>query len=171
MVIDLRGAQQYLNERMSMQCAAKIKSRLRTVRFWETTMKISPPFHRAARAAIALALGTCAYAAPALAHNVGDWVLAPWHDSTQTFPGVVVGKSGSSLTIRFDDGTRETRIASEVRAFDWKAGSYVECQWSDGKWYGARINWLGKDGLSMQIRYVDDGTIERTTTGKCRSSN
>jgi hypothetical protein len=132
-------------------------------------MKISLPSRRAARAAIALALGTYAYAAPALAHDVGDWVLAPWRDSRQTFPGVVVGKSGSSLTIRFDDGTRETRIASEVRAFDWKAGSYVECQWSDGSWYGARINWLGKDGLSMQIRYVDDGTVEKTTTGKCRS--
>ena len=134
-----------------------------------TTMKISRPIRRSIRAALAAALGVCAFAAPALAHDVGDWVLAPWRDSSQTFPGVVVGKSGSSLTIQFDDGTRETRIASEVRAYDWKVGSYVECQWKDGSWYGAKITWLGNDGLSMQIRYVDDGTVERTKTGKCRS--
>lgn len=125
--------------------------------------------HRTMRTLLAAALGCCALAAPAHAHNVGDWVLAPWRDSTQTFPGVVVGKSGPSLTIQFDDGTRETRIASEVRTFDWRQGSSIECQWKDGNWYGATINWLASDGLTMQIRYVDDGTIERTNTGKCRS--
>ncbi len=129
------------------------------------------PLRRLLPAALAFALCSLAPAAPVLAHDVGDWVLAPWRDSTQTFPGVVVGKSGSSLTIQFDDGTRETRISDEVRAFDWRVGSAIECQWKDGNWYGARIRWLASDGLTMQIRYDDDGTIERTTTGKCRSPN
>lgn len=132
-------------------------------------MKINLPTRRAKRTAVAAALGVCAFATPALAHIVGDWVLAPWRDSSQTFPGVVVGKSGSSLTIQFDDGTRETRIASEVRDFDWRKGTSIECQWKDGNWYSATINWLASDGLTMQIRYDDDGTVEKTTTGKCRS--
>jgi hypothetical protein len=123
------------------------------------------------RAVIALLLAAFAFAAPAAAHEIGDWVLAPWRDSRQTFPGVVVGKGGSSLTIQFDDGTRETRIASEVRAFDWKQNSLIECQWSDRRWYTARIRWLAKDGRTMEIKYTDDGTIERTDTGKCRSPN
>lgn len=132
-------------------------------------MKTNLPFRRSMRAGIALMLGAIAISTPAAAHDVGDWVLAPWRDSTQTFPGVVVGKSGSSLTIQFDDGTRETRISSEVRAFDWRAGSAIECQWRDGNWYSATIRWLASDGLTMEVRYDDDGTIERTNTGKCRS--
>ena len=139
-------------------------------------MRATLSFRRAARlktgrAAFALVLATLVIATPVAAHDVGDWVLAPWHDSAQTFPGVVVGKSGTSLTIQFDDGTRETRINSEVRAFDWQAGSSIECQWRDGNWYSATIRWLASDGLTMQIRYDDDGTVERTNTGKCRSPN
>ncbi|MFM9936048.1 MAG: hypothetical protein ACKVOL_07590 [Novosphingobium sp.] len=132
-------------------------------------MNTNPQSRRAVRTAIALFMGSCLLTAPAAAHEVGDWVLAPWRDSSQTFPGVVVGKSGSSLTIQFDDGTRETRISSEVRAFNWRAGSSIECQWKDGQWYTAAIRWLANDGLTMEIRYNDDGTIERTNTGKCRS--
>jgi hypothetical protein len=134
----------------------------------ERHMKINLSSGRAKRATIALFLGAFAFAAPSAAHDVGDWVLAPWRDSAQTFPGVVVGKSGSSLTIQFDDGTRETRISSEVYDFDWRAGSSIECRWSDGQWYAATIRWLADDGLTMQIRY-DDGTVERTNTGNCRS--
>lgn len=123
---------------------------------------------RACASLAALAMFT-ATTAPALPHEVGDWVLAPWRDSEQTFPGVVVGKAGSALTIRFDDGTRETRAADEVRDFDWRKNSRIECQWKDGNWYAATIRWLAEDGLTMQVRYDDDGVVERTTTGKCRS--
>jgi hypothetical protein len=126
---------------------------------------------RTVRAAIAITILSCALTLPAAAHDIGDWVLAPWRDSAQTFPGVVVGKNGASLTIQFDDGTRETRISSEVRVFDWVAGSSIECQWSDGRWYSATVRWLANDGQTMQIRYDDDGTVERTNTGKCRSPN
>ena len=132
-------------------------------------MMNSQPARSPNRLALALLAASLAFAAPAAAQSVGDWVLAPWHDSEQTFPGVVVARSGSSVTIQFDDGTRETRLNSEVRAFNWRAGSSIECQWSDGEWYAATIRWLANDGLTMQVRYDDDGTMERTTTGKCRS--
>lgn len=134
-------------------------------------MSSSQSSRRVLGAATALLLGSSVLSAPALAHDVGDWVLAPWHSSKQTFPGVVVAKSGDSVTIQFDDGTRETRISSEVRPFDWKAGTSIECQWTDGQWYRATIRWLADDGLTMQVRYDDDGIMQRTTTGKCRSPN
>ena len=66
----------------------------------------------------ALAIGLLVLPAAAQAQQVGDWVLAPWQDSVQQFPGVVVAKSGSAVTVRFDDGTTETRLAEDVRPFD-----------------------------------------------------
>jgi hypothetical protein len=121
--------------------------------------------------AAAIFMACAAGSTSALAHEVGDWVLAPWQDSDQTFPGVVTATSGNAVTIRFDDGTKETRIASEVRAFNWRAGSKVECRWTDGHWYAATIRSLAADGYTMQVRYDDDGVIQNTNTGKCRSAN
>ena len=115
-------------------------------------------------AALALALP-----AAAQAQQVGDWVLAPWQDSTMDFPGVVAARGGESVTIRFDDGTTETRHISEVRPFDWERGSRIACRWSDGEWYRATILRMDANGYNMQIRYDDDGVVENTNTGKCRS--
>jgi hypothetical protein len=108
-------------------------------------------------------------AVPAQAQQVGDWVLAPWQDSVNEFPGVVVARSGNAVTIRFDDGTVETRLANEVRAFNWRQGSRIECQWTDGRWYDATIVALADDGYTMRVRYDDDGVIQDTNTGKCRT--
>ena len=106
---------------------------------------------------------------PVAAQDVGDWVLSPWQDSTMDFPGVIVARGAESVTIRFDDGTTETRHVSEVRPFDWQRGSRISCQWSDGQWCTATILYMDGDGYNLQIRYDDDGTVENTTTGKCRS--
>ncbi|MDH4398242.1 hypothetical protein, partial [Sphingorhabdus sp.] len=105
----------------------------------------------------------------ALAQEVGDWVLSPWQGSREYYPGVIESRSGSVVTVRFDDGSVETRQAYSVRRFNWRARSRVTCQWSDGRWYPARINWISSDGYNMQIRYREDGSIENTTTGKCRT--
>jgi hypothetical protein len=109
--------------------------------------------------------------AAAQAQQVGDWVLAPWQDSVQVFPGVVSARSGNAVTIRFNDGTVETRLADELRPFDWTTGTPVECQWTDGNWYAAHILMMGNDGLSMLVRYDDDGVEQKTRTGRCRSPN
>lgn len=121
--------------------------------------------------AITLALAGMTALAPqaATAQEVGDWVLSPWRDGDYFFPGVIVASSGNAVTVRFDDGTSENRLVSDVRPFNWRVGSKIECQWSDGNWYDATIRWLAEDGYTMQIRY-DDGTVERTNTGKCRSA-
>lgn len=105
----------------------------------------------------------------AVAQDVGDWVLSPWRGSSVYYPGVVESRSGSVVTIRFDDGSVETRQGDTVLPFDWQAGSRISCLWSDEKWYRATIRSIAADGYTMEIRYDDDGTIESTNTGRCRT--
>lgn len=105
----------------------------------------------------------------ALAQEVGDWVLSPWQGSEELYPGVIESRSGSVVTVRFDDGSVETRQADSVFAFDWRAGTRVDCQWRDGKWYAARIISIASNGYNMRIRYDEDGSVENTSAGKCRT--
>ena len=127
-------------------------------------MELSKAILSTTLAAVAFSLSSAA-----LAQEVGDWVLSPWQGSREDYPGVIESRSGSVVTVRFDDGSVETRQAYSVRRFNWRARSRVTCLWSDGRWYPARINWISSDGYNMQIRYREDGSIENTTTGKCRT--
>lgn len=111
-------------------------------------------------------------AAPTMAQNAGgqnagDWVLSQWHGSTQYFPGVVPARDDNTVRVRFDDGSVEDRPANLVRPFDWRAGSHVECRFTDGEWYGATITRIGSDRLTLAVRY-DDGDTQNTNTGRCR---
>jgi hypothetical protein len=115
------------------------------------------------------AMAALAMPVQAMAQEVGDWVLSPWRGSSVYYPGVVESRSGTLVTIRFDDGDVETRQANTVLPFDWQAGSRVACLWSDNRWYNAVIRSIAADGFTMQIRYDDDGTIENTNTGRCRT--
>lgn len=104
-----------------------------------------------------------------MAQEVGDWVLSPWRGSSVYYPGVIESLSGSVVTIRFDDGSVESRQADTVLPFDWQSGSRISCLWSDEKWYRATVRSIAADGFTMEIRYDDDGTIESTTTSRCRT--
>lgn len=106
---------------------------------------------------------------PAAAQQAGDWVLSRWRGSSQYFPGVVQGRHGNLVNIRFDDGTTEGVPADQVRPYDWQVGSKIECRWTDGSWYGATIAAMGNDGASLTVRY-DDGVVQNTSTGACRSN-
>lgn len=106
----------------------------------------------------------------ALAQQQGDWVLAQWRGGSDWFPGVVTARSGSNVTIRYDDGTTETRPVNQVRPFNWRVGSRVVCRFTDGNWYDATITEMGSDGLTMSVRY-DDGDTQRTNTGRCRAES
>ena len=121
--------------------------------------------------AIATVAMVAAFALPSglAAQEVGDWVLSPWRGSTVLYPGVIESRTGSIVTIRFDDGDVETRQANSVRPFDWRPGSRIACLWSDNKWYAATVRSIAADGFTMQIRYDDDGVIENTNTGRCRT--
>lgn len=116
-----------------------------------------------------LAIGLCLTPVAASAQNVGDWVLSPYQGSSMLFPGVVESRSGPNITIRFDDGDVETRPASTVRLYNWKAGSKISCLWTDGNWYHATILSAGADGYSLRVRYDDDGVVQNTKTGRCRT--
>jgi hypothetical protein len=115
--------------------------------------------------AIALTLASPA-AAPA--QNAGDWVLAQWQGGSDWYPGVIMARSGNSVTIRYDDGTSEIRPINQVRRYDWEVGTGVTCRFTDGRWYHATITGMARDGLTISIRY-DDGDTQVTNTGRCRS--
>jgi hypothetical protein len=114
---------------------------------------------------LALAL---AIPAGAAAQQAGDWVLAQWQGGSDWYPGVIQSRNGNQVTIRYDDGTMETRPVNQVRRYDWRVGSRVVCRWSNGQWYDAAITAMANDGLTISVRY-DDGDTEITQTGRCRS--
>ena len=116
-----------------------------------------------------LAAVLLASASAAAAQQPGDWVLSQWRGSSQYFPGVIQSRHGDLLNIRFDDGTVDAVPVNRVRPYNWQVGSRVECRWTDGSWYGAVITRMGNDGSSIQVRY-DDGEVQNTATGRCRSS-
>jgi hypothetical protein len=73
------------------------------------------------------------------------------------------------VTVGFDDGTRENRLASDVRPYNWRVGSQLECRWTDGNWYDATIRMMGADGMTLNVRYDADGVQQRTNTRRCRT--
>ena len=106
-------------------------------------------------------------ATPALALERGDWVLGRWQGGKFWFPGIVQQAGGGQVTIKYDDGTRETLPRKLVKRYDWSIGTRVECDWKGGgAWYRGNIAKLS--GGDLTVAY-DDGTRERTVTGRCRS--
>lgn len=104
----------------------------------------------------------------AQAQSPGDWVLARYRNGNYWFPGVIDRIAGERITIRYDDGDRETLYADKVRPYDWRVGTRVECNFRGaGRWYSGRIAALS--GGTVRIDY-DDGDRESTNTGRCRSS-
>ena len=118
------------------------------------------------RLGAAAALSLLASAAPA--QRVGDWVLGQWRGGSDWYPGVVVAHEGDQVTIRYDDGTRETRPETQVRPYDWHVGSRVVCFFTNGRWYDATITAMDPGGLLISVRY-DGGDTQITQTGRCRS--
>lgn len=55
----------------------------------------------------------------ARAQTVGDWVLGNYQGAGYWFPGVVEKIGADKVTIRYDDGDRETVAVGAVRPYDW----------------------------------------------------
>lgn len=101
------------------------------------------------------------------AQTKGDWVLGNYKGAGYWFPGVVETNAGGKVTIRYDDGDRETVSAGNVRPYDWMIGMKVECNFKgQGNWYRGTISSLA--GEKIGIAY-DDGDKETTKTGRCRT--
>ncbi|WP_430240752.1 tudor domain-containing protein [Neorhizobium sp. DAR64861/K0K2] len=106
-------------------------------------------------------------ASAALSQTKGDWVLGNYKGAGYWFPGVIEKIGGGSVTIRYDDGDRETVASSAVRPYDWMIGMKVECNYKGaGDWYPGKITALA--GEKIGIAY-DDGDKESTRTGRCRT--
>ncbi|QJB69073.1 hypothetical protein [Parasphingorhabdus halotolerans] len=121
-----------------------------------------------AGSALAIAGSSAAYAQ---SYGQGQWVLSRSAvGGSHYYPGVVASASGNQVTINFDDGTTETRPASQVRPYDWRVGSFIRCIWRpDGNVYGAMIQNISGGGTKLTIRYVDDGIVATVKTGECYS--
>ena len=103
----------------------------------------------------------------AFAQSKGDWVLGNYKNAGYWFPGVLEQVGNGQVTIRYDDGDRETVGMDKVRPYDWTIGMKVECNFQgQGKWYSGKIASLA--GEKIGIAY-DDGDKETTKTGRCRS--
>ena len=114
-------------------------------------------------AACVLAIGN----GTATAQTAGDWVLGNYQGAGYWFPGVVEAIQGEKIAIRYDDGDRETVGPEDIRPYDWKIGTRVECNYRNaGHWYPGTISSLA--GERIGISY-DDGDREMTKTGRCRS--
>lgn len=101
------------------------------------------------------------------AQTVGDWVLGNYKNAGYWFPGVIEKLQGDKITIRYDDGDRESVSISAVRPYDWKIGMKVECNYKGaGDWYRGTISSLA--GEKIGIAY-DDGDKETTKTSRCRT--
>jgi hypothetical protein len=96
----------------------------------------------------------------------GDSVLGRFRGGDFGFPGLVERVHDGQITIRYDDGDRDTRPAAEVRPLDWSRGTRVDAIWSgDGRWYEATILDIFDRRVSLRF---DDGIEEETETGRCR---
>lgn len=122
-----------------------------------------------ALAALALTMAACATVAPQAApFNTGDWVLARWEgDQTWYYPAVVTERAGDVISLQYDDGDVGQEPSTNVRAFDWAPGTPLECRWSDGVWYPARIAQMHQDRYAIEVLY-DDGDKQSTNTSFCR---
>ena len=102
-----------------------------------------------------------------MAQTQGDWVLGNYKGAGYWFPSVAEKVSNGKVTIRYDDGDRETVAIGDVRPYDWMIGMKVECNFKgQGDWYTGTIASLA--GEKIGIAY-DDGDTETTRTGRCRS--
>ncbi len=115
---------------------------------------------------LAAGLFSCG-SAIAHAQTKGDWVLGNYKGAGYWFPGVVEKIGGGQITVRYDDGDRETVSINDVRPYDWMIGMKVECNYKgQGEWYAGKIASLA--GEKIGIAY-DDGDKETTKTGRCRT--
>ncbi|MCC8934268.1 MULTISPECIES: tudor domain-containing protein [Rhizobiaceae] len=118
--------------------------------------------------ALAASLPMLAGASAAQAQTQGDWVLGNYKGAGYWFPGIAEKVAGGKVTIRYDDGERETVSTRNVRPYDWMIGMKVECNFKGkGDWYPGTIASLS--GEKIGIAY-DDGDKETTKTGRCRSN-
>ncbi len=113
-----------------------------------------------------MAFAMAAWALPPGLNN-GGLALGRFKGGQFWFPARITAIAGEAVSLQYLDGDRETVQAPMVKAFQWRAGGRVECNWKrQGKFYAAEI--LGVAGQKISVRYIEDGVQEQTTLELCR---
>ena len=103
----------------------------------------------------------------AAAAQSGQRILANADDG-YWYSGRVGAIRNNNVHVAFDDGDRAIVSSSEVRSFDWRAGTAVECNYDNqGEYYAARITAVRGD--NVDVIYDEDQERESTTLANCRS--
>lgn len=106
----------------------------------------------------------------ASAQAVGEWALGNFEMSGYWFVGVVESIDAGGVTLAYHDGDRETLPAKEVKPYNWKVGSEIDCNFENaGEWYAAKITKAKTGSTAISVIYDDDSDTEDTTTALCRS--
>lgn len=97
-------------------------------------------------------------------YKAGSRIFALYTGDGKYYSATILNSTTAGYSIRFDDGY-ETEIAQN-QVQDLPAlteGMYVQCKWTDGKYYPATI--LSVQGNSISVKY-DDGTLETVTSSQ-----
>lgn len=104
------------------------------------------------------------------AQAVGEWALGNFDMSGYWFVGVVESIDADGVTLAYHDGDRETLPPKEVKPYNWKVGTSVDCNFENaGEWYAAKITAAKPGSTAISVIYEDDSDTEDTTTALCRS--
>jgi hypothetical protein len=107
-----------------------------------------------------------ATASSVFAWKKGDRILGQWPNG-MWYPAKITGQTKNEFNVKFDDGGPAVLPASQVKKFNWKVGTKVQCVYKNrGIYYYGSIKKM--TGESIHISY-DDGDQEDTTISVCRS--
>lgn len=74
----------------------------------------------------------------------------------------------NTVHVAFEDGDRGILEPSQIKAFDWRPGMNLECNFDgEGDFYDARI--ISIHGDALEVVYPEDDSRESTTLAYCRS--
>ncbi len=116
--------------------------------------------------AVSCVLIMCTLPAHAGPYKQGARVLAQYKGGDKWYVGKVAAQKGGKIEIAFLDGDSDTLPPGHVRAFDWKVGTKVKCNFKrTDSWHWGAVTSLKGD--QVKIKY-DDGDVEDTSLRYCR---
>lgn len=117
---------------------------------------------------IGLAASAGLAAGMAMAHAVGDRVLARWPGDALLYPARVQGMGDGAIRVAFDDGDVASVPAEDVKPMTWNAGTRLQCNFKNqGTYYGGVVGTMRGEIITF---LYDDGDKETMTISRCREN-
>jgi hypothetical protein len=107
------------------------------------------------RVSLVMVLSLSLSASAALAQNAGDRVLGNYQNQGFWYPATVSAINGGTVSVAYDDGSTEDLPKAQVRTYNWKAGSMVECDMG-GWWTFGKVTSI--DATTVTADFDKDGT-------------